>query len=52
MTPRDVLKQLEKHEEECTRRYTAIQDQLKALDNRLWGIVVLIIVATGIERLF
>ena len=48
----DVLKLLEKHEEECNRRYAEIQKQLDRLDVRLWGIAVLIIAAAIAQRLF
>jgi hypothetical protein len=51
MTPEDVLKSLEKHEEECNRRYADIQEKLKNLDNRMWGIMILIVVAAGLEQL-
>ena len=43
MKTEDVLKLLEKHEEECNRRYEKIDKQLDRLDLRLWGIAVLII---------
>lgn len=51
MKVEDVLKLLEKHEEECNRRYEKIDKQLDKLDIRLWGIVVLII-ATSIAGEF
>jgi hypothetical protein len=47
----DVLARLEKHEEECAKRYADIQRQLDKLDTRLWGIAVLI-VATAIANKF
>lgn len=43
MRVEDVLKLLEKHEEECNRRYEKIDKQLDKLDLRLWGIAVLIV---------
>ena len=53
----DVLKLLEKHEEECNRRYAQIQHQLDKVDSRLdkldlrlWGIAALIIAAAVTER--
>ena len=53
----DVLKLLEKHEEECNRRYAQIQHQLDKVDSRLdkldlrlWGIAALIIAAAVAER--
>ena len=39
MKAEDVLKLLERHEEDCNRRYADIQSQLDKLDRRLWGIV-------------
>ena len=47
----EVLERLEKHEEECVKRYTDIQKQLDKFDTRLWGIAVLI-VATAIANKF
>ena len=52
MKAEDVLKLLEKHEEECNRRYSEIQKQLDKLDMRLWGIAVLIIAAAVAQRMF
>jgi chaperonin cofactor prefoldin len=52
MTPEEVLKQLEKHEASCDKRYADIQDQLKRLDTRLWGIAFLIVAAAGLEHIF
>jgi chaperonin cofactor prefoldin len=51
MTPEEVLRQLEKHEESCDKRYADIQEKLKTLDNRLWGIMGLIVLAAGLEHL-
>ena len=48
----DVLKLLEKHEDECNRRYAEIQKQLDKLDVRLWGIAALIIGAAIIQEIF
>ena len=48
----DVLKLLEKHEDECNRRYAEIQKQLDKLDVRLWGIAALIRGAAGIQEIF
>jgi len=52
MKAEEVLKLLEKHEEECNRRYADIQKQLDKLDLRLWGIAVLIIAVAFAQRLF
>ena len=51
MTPEEVLRQLEKHEESCDKRYAEIQRQLDKLDMRLWGIAALI-VATALANRF
>jgi len=51
MTPEEVLRQLEKHEESCDKRYADIQEKLKTLDNRLWAIMGLIVLAAGLEQL-
>ena len=51
MTGKDILKLLEKHEESCDKRYGEINDKLKRLDDRLWMIVTLIVVASGLEQL-
>jgi|TARA_A100001391_G_scaffold109468_1_gene73535 uncharacterized membrane-anchored protein len=50
MKAEDVLKLLEKHEEECTRRYADIQKQLDKLDMRLWGIAALIVAAAIAQK--
>ena len=51
MTPEEVLRQLEKHEKSCDKRYAEIQRQLDKLDMRLWGIAALI-VATALANRF
>ena len=51
MNADDVLKLLEKHEADCSERYADIQDKLKSLDNRMWGIMILIVLAAGLEQL-
>lgn len=51
MKAEEVLKLLEKHEEECNRRYADIQLTLNKLDTRLWGLAVLIIAAAAVPRL-
>ena len=48
----DVLKLLEKHEEECNSRYAQIQKQLDKLDQRLWGIAGLIVAAAVVQKVF
>ena len=52
MKVEEVLKLLEKHEEECNRRYADIQKQLDNLDYGLWGIAVLIVAAAVAQRMF
>jgi len=47
----DVLKLLEKHEKECHVRYAKVEKALERLDTKLWGIVVIIIIASGLEQL-
>ena len=47
----EELKLLEKHESDCSERYADIQDKLKSLDNRMWGIMILIVLAAGLEQL-
>jgi hypothetical protein len=51
MTPEEVLRQLEKHEESCDKRYEDIQNKLEKLDNRLWWIVGLVVLAPFLQRL-
>lgn len=51
MKAEEVLRLLEKHEEECNRRYADIQSALDKLDKRMWGLAVLIIAAAAIPRL-
>ena len=47
----DVLKMLEKHEQDCHVRYAKVEKALDRLDIKLWGIVVIIIIASGLEQL-
>jgi len=51
MTPEEVLRQLEKHEKSCDKRYEEIQNKLEKLDNRLWWIVGLVVLAPFLQRL-
>ena len=39
----EVLRLLEKHEEECNRRYAKIEKSLDSLDYKLWGLAILIL---------
>lgn len=52
MKVEEVLKLLEKHEDECNRRYAKIEKQLETLDLRLWGIAILIIGAAVVQKMF
>ena len=52
MNSNDVLKLLEKHEKECTERFSKVERSLEKLDLRLWGIIILIVIASGFEQLF
>jgi len=58
MKAADVLKELEKHEAECSIGYKNIEDQLsskksslKSLDQKVWALAVLIIVAPFASKL-
>jgi|TARA_B100000900_G_scaffold258561_1_gene220373 hypothetical protein len=51
MKAEEVLKLLEKHEADCSSRYADIQDKLKSLDNRMWGLMILVVLAAGLEQL-
>jgi len=53
-----VLSKLEKHEAECTLRYQRIDERLgeqklalRALDIKIWGLAVLIVVAPLVHKL-
>ena len=52
MTAKEVLKLLEKHEASCDKRYAEIQDKLKALDTRIWGVYGVIIIVAVLEKVF
>ena len=58
MKAADVLKELEKHEAECSIRYSNIEQQLsdqkislKSLDNKVWALAVLVIIAPFASKL-
>lgn len=58
MKAEDVLKQLERHEVECTLRYQRIEERLddhkvclSKLDQRLWGLAALIVAVAVAEYL-
>ena len=53
----DVWARLEKHEAECNLRYQRIEEKLgeqkismKALDLKIWGLAVLIIIAPMVHK--
>jgi|TARA_R100000234_G_C4969455_1_gene165507 tetrahydromethanopterin S-methyltransferase subunit G len=48
----EVLKLLEKHEAQCDKRYAEIQDKLKSLDGRVWGLYGVIIGVAVLEKIF
>jgi len=57
MSMTEVLAKLEKHEAECTLRYQRIDEKLgeqktsmKALDLKIWGLAVLIIIAPMVHK--
>ena len=52
MTVKEMLALLEKHEEECNRRYAKIERGLDKLDMRMWGIAALIVGAAVLEKIF
>jgi hypothetical protein len=52
MTVKEMLTLLEKHEEECDRRYSRIEKSLDKLDMRMWGIAAIIVGVAVIEKLF
>jgi uncharacterized protein Yka (UPF0111/DUF47 family) len=52
MTAKEVLKLLEKHESQCDKRYSEIQDKLKSLDSRVWGLYGVIIGVALLEKVF
>ena len=52
MTVKEVLSLLQKHEEECNRRYAKIEKSLDKLDVRMWGIAALIVGAAILDKLF
>ena len=47
----EVLALLQKHEQECSQRFADVEQKIDRLDNKLWGIVALIILASGLEQL-
>jgi len=57
MSMPEVWARLEKHEAECTLRYQRIDEKLgeqkismKALDLKIWGLAVLIIIAPMVHK--
>jgi|TARA_B110000285_G_scaffold17257_1_gene16788 hypothetical protein len=52
MTTKEILKLLEKHEESCDKRYGEINDKLKRLEDKLWGLAILIFISPFAVKLF
>jgi hypothetical protein len=57
MKVEEVLAKLEKHEAECNLRYQRIDEKLdehktslKNLDMKLWGLAILILIATFVQK--
>ena len=50
MDTEELLKLMEKHEQESNRRFERIEKQLERFDMRLWGIAGLIVAAALAER--
>ena len=51
MTTKDLISALEKHELECSQRFADVERKIDRLDSKLWGLAVLIIIASGLEQL-
>ena len=52
MTTKEILKLSEKHEESCDKRYGEINDKLKRLEDKLWGLAILIFISPFAVKLF
>ena len=51
MKANEVLKLLEKHEEECGKRYERIEKSLDKFDIKLWGLAILIVITPFLHKL-
>ena len=51
MTNKSVREALAKHEQECAERFADVERKIDGLDTKLWGLAVLIIIASGLEQL-
>jgi phosphate uptake regulator len=51
MTNKSVREALTKHEKECAERFAYVEQKIDRLDTKLWGLAVLIIIASGLEQL-
>ena len=51
MTNKSLREALEKHEQECLQRFSDVERKIDRLDSKLWGLAVLIIIASGLEQL-
>ena len=46
-----TAKAFTKHEKECSRRFADVEKKIDRLDQKLWGLAILIIIASGLEQL-
>ena len=51
MRNKDLQIALEKHEGECSKRFADVEKKIDRLDSKLWGLAILIIIASGLEQL-
>jgi len=51
MRTKDLQDALQKHEEECSKRFADVERKIDRLDTKLWGLAILIIIASGLEQL-
>jgi phosphate uptake regulator len=51
MTNKSLREALEKHELECSQRFADVERKIDRLDTKLWGLAILIIIASGLEQL-
>ena len=51
MRNKELQTALEKHEQECSKRFADVEHKIDRLDTKLWGLAILIIIASGLEQL-
>jgi hypothetical protein len=51
MRNKELQTALEKHEQECLKRFVDVEHKIDRLDTKLWGLAILIIIASGLEQL-